>query len=73
MRDSHEEPANDYERMLDRYDLACHYYACWLPARFLEPCEGEGGAHEHKACEVHVGSDLGPFHRRTGDPIPLES
>lgn len=29
----HEDPATDYERMLDRLDLDCSVYGCWEPIR----------------------------------------
>ncbi len=50
----HEDPANDYERALDRAGLACSWYGCWSPAAVLElnklgdtvPC-----------CAAHISSE----------------
>lgn len=31
----HEDPATEYERMLDRKGLDCSRYACWKPMRAI--------------------------------------
>lgn len=35
MADSRQEPANAYERALDRAGLDCSWFACWKPAEVM--------------------------------------
>ncbi len=51
MKDPHEDPQTDYERMLDRNDLDCGVYACWEPMRAFVT---DGIGVERRYCEQHA-------------------
>lgn len=58
MSDLHEDPATDYERMLDRNGLECSMYGCWKPiaafsTAFKTGC-GRGEGNESALCADHA-------------------
>jgi len=48
----HEDPGNDYERMLDVNDLDCWIYGCWNPIAAIVDI----GSEHIRVCREHIDS-----------------
>ena len=57
MTQLHEDPENNYERMLDRLGLDCSEYGCWKPVRgfaLVPVSHSETWYKEFRLCAEHL-------------------